>query len=93
MDNTIREVKVEIRSEHGSTQIFFDGKPLDGVLSFTLEQDPAKELCPVLTLKTRCTLFDVKLHDVILPLPAPWNLLDDPALKDLSSKICDPSKT
>lgn len=92
-DKVPHEVKVEIRTVQGRTKIYFDGKPLEGILSFTLEQDPDKDLCPVLTLKTRCTLLDVDLHNVILPLPAPWSILNDPELKDLSSRIYDPSKT
>lgn len=91
-NNSPHEVKVEIRSEHGRTKIYFDGKRLEGVLSFTLEHDPDKAVGPILTLKTRCTLLDVDLHDVILPLPAPWSMINDPELKDLSSKIYDPSK-
>lgn len=89
MDKYSPFAKVEMYSENGRTQIYIDGKPLTGVLSFSLEQDPAKEICPILTIRTRCTLFDVSLDSVLLPLPAPWNLLHDPVLKDISDALGD----
>ncbi len=71
MENYTPLPKVEIRSDGGTTALYIDGKRLEGVESFLLEQDPMKDLNPILTLKMRCCFFDVSL-DAIPALPAPW---------------------
>lgn len=71
MDEYVPLPRVEIRSDGGVTEIYIDGKRLEGVLSFSLEQDPMKDLNPILTLKMKCCFFDVSTTSVPL-LPAPW---------------------
>ena len=60
--------RVEIRN-HGSamTEILIDGKPLHGVISYTLEQDGGSQ--PILTLRMKGV--DMSVDSVMIPaLPA-----------------------
>lgn len=63
--------KIEIRANEGPTEIYIDGKRLEGVMSYSLEEDPLEDLNPILKLKMRNCKFDVSTTAIPL-LPAPW---------------------
>lgn len=81
--------RVEIRSEGDGTEVYIDGKRLNGVLSFSLEHDPMKNLAPVLSLRMECCKFDVSLGAVPL-LPEPWKWFYEPKFEGLTDEetIC-----
>lgn len=70
---------VEIRSvekNSAKTEIYINGQRINGVLSFSIEHDPMKNIDPVLTLRVPCNV-DISLGAIPL-LPAPWSYFYEP---------------
>ena len=74
---------VDIKATVDGTEIFCDGKRVDGVASFILEHDPMKEPGAILTLRLKNCNFGVSDHAIPL-LPAPWNGFYEPKHKGLT---------
>lgn len=57
------EQKIEIKSEHGRTKVFVDGKKIDCVRRLSLNQIPGE--LPVLTLDLNALNLTVDAHAVL----------------------------
>ena len=69
------KVKI-LGSPSGRAEIYIDGKRLDGVIGFKLEQNAYKKRVPELTLRVMC---EAEIDSgVVCPLPEPWSMFYEP---------------
>ncbi len=63
-------------SSGGKGEIYIDGKKLDGVIGYRLEQNAYEKRVPELTLRVMC---EAEIDSgVVCPLPEPWSMFYEP---------------